>query len=142
VPSRFARIIPITLIPAAVVAVAAVLLAAPAGATPGNDDFASAADITTLPFNDTVNTTGATTESGEPTPSCIGGAALGATVWYEFTVPGAVDRSLAAGDFRTTTGSEYDATIAVYAQTGAGFGGLSQVACGYLAGAFNGELAG
>jgi hypothetical protein len=50
---------------------------------PVNDNFASATQITALPFSDTVDTTAATLETGEPTPSCA--ASVDWSVWYAFT---------------------------------------------------------
>jgi hypothetical protein len=49
---------------------------------PGNDDFANATSISSLPFADTVDHTAATTQPSEPSPSCVG---LQNTVWYAFT---------------------------------------------------------
>jgi hypothetical protein len=50
---------------------------------PSNDAFADATPITTLPFVETVDTSAATTEPGEPTPSCS--RPPSATVWYALT---------------------------------------------------------
>lgn len=93
-----------------------------AGIPPANDDFLDVTTITALPFTDTVDTEAATTEHGEPTPSCIGTAA--STVWYSFTP--AEDTLLVA----YTTGSDFDTVIAVWA--GSAFGPVSKpIACDY-----------
>lgn len=54
-----------------------------AGVGPANDDFANALDITSLPFEHTVDTLAATTEPGEPTPTCTN-LAIDTTAWYRF----------------------------------------------------------
>jgi PKD repeat protein len=51
---------------------------------PSNDSFADATAVSALPFSDSVDTTAATVEPGEPTPSCGYGQSAG-TVWYAFT---------------------------------------------------------
>ncbi len=51
---------------------------------PGNDDFADATTIASLPFSDVVDLFAATTQPGEPSPSCVG-LPLRNTVWYAFT---------------------------------------------------------
>lgn len=64
-----------------------------AGAQPANDDCASATVIGALPFTDTVDTTLATTEAGDPPSTCRGGAQGPHNVWYRWTAP-AVDSIL------------------------------------------------
>ena len=54
----------------------------PALAAPSNDAFVNATMITSLPFSDTVDTTPASQEAGEPAPSCI---TRFNSVWYRFT---------------------------------------------------------
>ena len=49
---------------------------------PGNDDFADATPITSLPFADQLDLAAATTQPSEPSPSCVG---LQNTAWYSFT---------------------------------------------------------
>ena len=49
---------------------------------PTNDDFATATAITGAPFGESVDTTFADLEVGEPQPSC---KAVDKTVWYSFT---------------------------------------------------------
>jgi hypothetical protein len=51
---------------------------------PANDNFANPKLFTSVPFTDTVDTTAATLEPGEPIPSCGFGNPPG-TVWYAFT---------------------------------------------------------
>lgn len=88
--------------------------------SPANDDFANATSITTLPFSDSVDNAGATTESGEP-QHCEFSTR---TVWYQFTA--AADAALKAD----MAGSSFSDTIlVVYRQDGTGFGGLSFLGC-------------
>jgi hypothetical protein len=53
---------------------------------PPNDNFANATSAGPLPYSDTVDATGATTESGEPIPCETFFGPIG-TVWYAFTAP-------------------------------------------------------
>ena len=57
--------------------------ASPAASPPANDAFAAAQAITTLPFNTSESTAGATLEAGEPQPGCTTG--ITATVWFKVT---------------------------------------------------------
>jgi hypothetical protein len=82
---------------------------------PANDEFAAATAIDSLPFEDRIDTSQATTADDDP--FCSG---RGATVWYAITPAGAQRIEL------NTFGSDYDTTLSVY--TGAQ-GSLSQVAC-------------
>jgi hypothetical protein len=84
---------------------------------PPNDRFASAIALG-VPGSATADTRGATTESGEPQPTC---GAVGKTIWY--TLTSATPRSVTI----TTAGSTYDTILAVY--TGSSLATLSQVAC-------------
>src|SRR5207237_3460249 len=52
---------------------------------PANDKFANATAITSVPFNDSVDTTAATLEAQEPTPTNCMGFTSQRTVWYAFT---------------------------------------------------------
>ena len=53
---------------------------------PSNDDFANSAGIPALPFSGVVNLTGASVETGEPTPSCaVFNGPVNKTAWYVFT---------------------------------------------------------
>jgi hypothetical protein len=104
----------------AAVAVAMLVIPATAGATPPiNDNFSSATVITSLPFSDSVDTTDATTESGEP-QNCQ--PPMNQTVWYSFTpaTPMVVEANVSAG---------IAASVNAYQQTGSGFGGLSFIGC-------------
>jgi len=68
-----------------------------AAAAPINDNFANAINVTTFTFVDDKDSSGATTEAGDPTPPCVnqytvaqgntGGHANGAynTIWYKYT---------------------------------------------------------
>jgi hypothetical protein len=94
-------------------------LTVPAVAQPDNDDLASAAAVTGLPFDDTLDTTEATVETGEPLDGLC--PPRGSTVWYELTL---AESQVVAID---TAGSDYDTTIAVY--TGTEFSDLTLVDC-------------
>ena len=87
---------------------------------PANDDFASAAVVGSLPFQDTVSTVEATMEPNEPDPPCAFGVAE-RTVWYAFT-PGS-DTFVSAD----TLGSSFDTVLAVW--TGPDLGALQLVGC-------------
>jgi hypothetical protein len=82
---------------------------------PDNDAFASAATVTSLPFQAGLATVEATTAADDP--FCEGNAA---SVWYAYTPP--VTTWLTA----STLGSDYDTTLSAY--TGSP-GSLSSVAC-------------
>ena len=91
-------------------------------AVPANDDFANATivDQSSLPFNDSVDITDATLESGEPTGCYFGGK----SIWYSITpTSDAVLRADIGGS------SFFDRILYVYRADGAGFGGLSTIAC-------------
>lgn len=101
----------------AVAGVSSVLGVPSARAAPPNDDFASATVVPALPYTNTLDSTTATFESGEPQP-CI---ASTRTVWYSFTVP-------ASGLYQLDTfGSDFDTVLAVY--TGSTLNSLSTVDC-------------
>ncbi|MGB9004989.1 MAG: PPC domain-containing protein [Candidatus Aminicenantales bacterium] len=85
---------------------------------PANDDFASALAVTTLPATFSLQTGGATTETGEPSPGC---ASIINTVWYSYA-PG-VTKPVTV----TTSGSGFDTVVGVY--TGAALASLTPVAC-------------
>lgn len=89
-----------------------------AQAVPSNDNFADALIISSSPFSHDTDTTGSTTELGEPQPSC---APVGATVWYR------LDLTEAALVHAKTFGSKFDTVIAVY--TGTSLSGLTEVGC-------------
>ncbi|MEX1253461.1 MAG: choice-of-anchor L domain-containing protein [Dehalococcoidia bacterium] len=74
---------------------------------PANDNFASAtAIVEPLPFSETIDTTDATVELGEPISFC---GMAGATAWYSFTP--STDATLVVD----TLGSDFDTILAVYA---------------------------
>ncbi len=87
-------------------------------APPTNDDFANATTVTEpLPFNDSVNTTDATVDAADPTPSC---APTTHTVWYGYAPS-------SSGFVQANTfGSDYDTTLSVWTGTA---GNLSEIAC-------------
>ncbi len=88
---------------------------------PSNDDFVNATSIATLPFSDPVNTSAASTEAGEPTPSCgIGYGGVSKTVWYTFTP--AETRSVFA-----STNAAFSTVVAVY--SGSTLATLAEVSC-------------
>jgi hypothetical protein len=83
---------------------------------PANDDFDNATTIKTLPFTDSINTSGATSAPDDPT-DCYGPYA---SVWYAFTP--AADTQLQVD----TSYSSYDTVVAVYTGTR---GNLNLIAC-------------
>lgn len=85
-------------------------------AAPGNDDFANAELITSLPFSDSIDNTTASVEPGEPQCS------YAQTVWYSFT-PAITE--VVRVDMGGT--SFFDSGLAVYQSSGTGFGGLGFV---------------
>jgi hypothetical protein len=72
-------------------------------AQPSNDNFAAATQLTQLPFTDSVDLTGATTEPGELTEHC---APVAGTVWYAVQADVPVEVN--------TAGSTADTVLAVY----------------------------
>ncbi len=85
-----------------------------------NDDFGSPKQMSSMPYSDAMDTTGATSASDDPAPSLCSLGAGYATVWYRYT-PGA-DGALTVD----TAGSNFDTMLAVW--TGSR-GSLSCVAC-------------
>jgi uncharacterized protein DUF6299 len=76
-------------LPVCLVTVITLFMAMPVlAATPGNDTWAGRTVIGTLPFEDTVDTTAATTDAddAEVNAGC-GAPATDASVWYEFAAP-------------------------------------------------------
>lgn len=86
-----------------------------------NDDFANATVISSLPFSDTVDTTTATTEPGEPTGGC--GLIPAQTVWYSFTPTSNIAVQI------DTSGDTFNSVFFIYEQTATGFGGLVSLGC-------------
>lgn len=99
---------------------ALLLLTSPAIALAANDDLAGATTVTALPFSDSLDTSGATVETDEPTGDGFC-PPRNATVWYALTLDSTQTVSI------DTAGSGYDTTLAVY--TGSGFGDLALVDC-------------
>ena len=87
---------------------------------PQNDDFANATQIGSLPFSDSVDTSGAGVESSEPTPSCGYGQSAG-TVWYAFT-PSRSGSYSASAPY-----SGFYSQVAVY--SGSQLGNLTEIGC-------------
>ena len=107
------------LVATSAVVVACLAWTAAAFAAPANDAFSAATPISGLPFSDTVDMAGATTESGEPQfcyPS-------DQTSWYAFTPTH--DGTLAA----STAGSSAYGQVTAYSSDGSGITGLSFLDC-------------
>ena len=85
------------------------------GLAPANDDFDNATPIT-VPFIDSIDTSGATSAADDPT-DCYG---TNASVWYEFT-PGSNIQIQVDSSY-----SNYDTVVAVYTGT---LGSLNLIAC-------------
>jgi PKD repeat protein len=86
---------------------------------PANDDFANAAPVGSLPFDGTADTRAATLESGEPSPSCVGGAPAG-SVWWSFT-------PTSSGSVSASVNTFFSNEIAAYA--GSSVSALTQLGC-------------
>jgi PKD repeat protein len=84
---------------------------------PANDNFANATRISSLPFENAIDHTAATTEPSEPSPSCVG---LQNTAWYVFT-PTTTESIRATVDV-------FGAGLGVY--TGTSLADLAEVGCG------------
>ena len=80
--------------------------------------------MSTLPFSDSIDGTGATLEASEPNASCGGNPRQG-TAWYKFTA--SETASLSAN-------GAYFNTMAVY--TGSGLGNLTEIGCRDWSGLF------
>ena len=90
---------------------------------PINDNFANALSIATNSFTDTKDSSGATTETGDPTPSCALGSATNGrsnSLWYQFTPATGGMASL------NTSGSNFDTVLSIW--TGSA-GSLTAVTC-------------
>jgi len=90
---------------------------------PPNDLFDNATAIGALPFTDALDLTAASTEGGEPSPSCaapFGG--VSSSAWYRFTPTetGSISANAFSGGFSNV----------VAAYTGTSVTSLSEVACG------------
>jgi hypothetical protein len=97
----------------AVAAAGLAALAIPASANaaaPANDDFANAAALSGLPVNATGTNVDATTESGEPEHTDVGGVVpSGHSVWWNWTAPSNGDVTV-----DTCAGGDLDTLVAVY----------------------------
>lgn len=98
---------------------------------PPNDDFENAEVVPSVPFSDIKTTTSATTEAGEPAPSCAFGQ-VASTVWYSFTPE---EDGLFVVD---TAGSNFTAITAIWTES---VFGLFEVACGVNFGGLGASLA-
>lgn len=88
---------------------------------PANDNFASATVIPSpLPFYDSIDTSSATTEPSEPTPSCASNS-FGKSAWYAFTPTSTA--SVSTNIFY----APFAPILAVY--TGQSLASLSEIAC-------------
>jgi len=85
---------------------------------PPNDNIGQATVITSLPYTNNIDTTAATTVTGDPT--CI--EPPHATVWYRFTAPSS------GSVMASTGGSNYPATVSMYTGSPAA---LTQIACAF-----------
>lgn len=99
----------------------------PALAAPANDNFASATPVSSLPFADSGDLNGATTEPGEP-QTCNSQAQ---TVWYKFTPSAGM---VVNADL---DGSDFGVVFNVYQSFGNDFAGLQFLGCIGFGGAFN-----
>lgn len=87
---------------------------------PANDDFANAALITSLPFDDYVDIAAATIQADEPKPSCQWDT-MEKTIWYAFTP--AASGSISA----YIPNSSFPPALAAY--TGSSLNSLLEVGC-------------
>ena len=71
---------------------------------PANDSFGAGTQVTEMPFGSEIDFTAASTEAGEPQPSC---SAAKATIWYSIT-------SASEQDLVAKAAAEFPSTIAVY----------------------------
>ncbi len=94
-----------------------------------NDDFANATIISSLPFSDTVDTTTATTEPGEPAGGC--GLTPAQTAWYSITPASNIAVQIG------TTADTFSSLFFIYLQTGTGFDGLASLGCPGQSGTFH-----
>lgn len=87
---------------------------------PPNDNFANATSIGALPFTQSMDITAATTEAGEPTPSCaIFNGPVNKTAWLAFTP--ATNGSISASVFNTP----FSPVVAAY--TGTALNSLTEI---------------
>ena len=86
---------------------------------PANNNFASAMSIASTTFNDTKDSSGATTETNDPTPSCVTGRSN--TIWYKVVPTGSGTANI------DTIGSSYDSVLSVW--SGASQTALTEIGC-------------
>ena len=94
----------------------------PVYAAPSNDNFAAATEIPGLSFSVNADTTGATFEAGEPSPSCFGSGWQLKTAWYKYTP--ATNSTLTA----RVNYNNFPTMVAVY--TGDSVDALTPAGCG------------
>lgn len=82
----------------------------PGAAAPANDACTDATTVTTLPFADTANVRGASTDATDPYPIC-GSHSRDRRVWYRYVAP--ADGAITLD----TTGSTYNLIISAYTGT-------------------------
>ena len=88
---------------------------------PSNDAFLNATSIGAVPFSDPIDLSVATTQPGEPTPSCVVGfGPVSKTAWYTFT-PAATRSVLASNN------ANFSTVVGVY--TGSVVASLTEVSC-------------
>src|SRR5262249_51176066 len=88
---------------------------------PPNDNFASAMNITTIPFTGNLDTSAATVEPGEPAVCDF--VQSSQTAWYTYT-------PATTGSLSASTSGFNSPGIAIY--TGDSLGNLTRVACGSI----------
>jgi hypothetical protein len=93
---------------------------------PPNNDFDDAQVVGAVPFSDTQDPRAATTEPGEPTPSCAF-YPISKTFWYAYTAP-------VSGSLVTRSDIGFPSIVAVY--QGSSLSSLTEVGCSYQSGSF------
>jgi hypothetical protein len=94
---------------------------------PANDNFQSAINITATSFTDTRDSSGATTETNDPTPDCAQSPQIpfttgrSNTIWYKVVPSGSGTANI------DTIGSSYDSVLSVW--SGTSQTALTKVAC-------------
>ncbi len=88
---------------------------------PANDLFANATVVGSLPFADSIDTAAATSEVGEPLPSCSFSGSASQSVWFSFTpvISGSVSAYVPTAAF----------TPVVAAYTGNSLNNLTEIGC-------------
>lgn len=104
---------------AALIGVVALVVPGTASALPGNDAFASASSISSLPFSDSIDLIGATTQPGEQQVCNF----QQQSVWYRY------QPSTATGVRINLAGSSFGVVANVWRDFGGGLGSLSFQGC-------------